>query len=62
MNILGLNISLNRNSKIKNQKSPGEVPVSQLSSSALAWMRGEPAEERGAVISNGITIGEIPPL
>ena len=47
MNILGFNIT-----RFPKTKSADETSLSQLSPSALAWMRGEDIDNRGAVLSN----------
>ncbi|HEV2207913.1 MAG TPA: phage portal protein [Verrucomicrobiae bacterium] len=53
MNLFGLNLSLNRKSKIHNRKSvEPETPISQLSPEAQAWLRGEDPVSRGAILTN----------
>ena len=43
MNLFGLNLSLNRNSRTEIRKSGDEVP---LSDAALRWLRGEDVPQR----------------
>src|ERR1700674_5819373 len=50
MNLFGLNINISRN--ISRRAAPDQTPAPQLSPSALAWLRGEDTENRGAVLSN----------
>jgi HK97 family phage portal protein len=52
MRFLGFNLSFNRNSKIKNQKSADETPVPQLTPDQLAWLRGNDTGGSGPVLSN----------
>jgi phage portal protein BeeE len=44
MKLFGFNIT--------RRTAPDEIPVSQLSPAALAWMRGESLDDAGAVLSN----------
>ena len=47
MNLFGLNISLSRRSA-----PPAEIPVSQLSPAALAWLSGSDPGPDSPVLSN----------